>query len=435
MIDKNLAELAQIFDENGYKLYIVGGFVRNALMRFCETDIDICSSAKVTDVERILTGTRFSCVLINSKLGTLHIFNQDKSLEYEHTTFRAESYSSGGEHSPESVLFVDDIKADASRRDFSVNALYYDIIGHKILDFYDGVECIKNRVIKTVETPQQVFSRDGLRILRMVRIASELNFSIDKNTFSTAKKLVRQLGDISQERFNREIVSMIFADNKYQSITNFGVQSRSLEILGELGAWRYVLTAFFETLTIEQKEKINLIEWGLLSLSPPALRVQAFLCDMFLGLNKYPDKESVNLVLGVKGIMLNKKEIARQTSVIEAFFKVKSGVFASQNQVRIFLQQYNEIIPELFGMLKLAHIGDNVLRIYELMRADNTPLSIRDLAINGNDIIEEFPEIQPRNIGAILSKLLSLCATMPEMNRPETLLNLVNEYSQTFTNK
>ncbi len=425
MIDDNLTELAQIFDKNGFKLYIVGGFVRNALMGFCETDIDICSSAKVEDVERILNGTRFSCVLINKKLGTLHIFDDAKTVEYEHTTFRAEKYSAGGVHRPDDVTFVDDIRADASRRDFSVNALYYDIAGREILDFYDGVECIKNRIIKTVETPEIVFSRDGLRILRMARISSELNFAIEDKTFKIAKKLVGHLGDISQERFNREIVSMIFADNKYQTLNKSGLQCRGVEILGELGAWKFVLSEFFRTLNTNQKTQINKIQWNLLSCSPPALRVPAFLCDMFSALDKFPDAESVNLVLGVKGIMLNKKEIARQSLILEAFFTVKNGTLASQNQVRLFLQKFNAVIPELFGLLKIAQIGQNIFRIYDLMRYDNTPFCIHDLAINGNDILESFPEIPPRNIGAILLKLLTLCATMPELNRYESLLTAI----------
>ncbi len=429
MVDDNLTELAQIFDKNGFKLYIVGGFVRNALMGFCETDIDICSSAKVEDVERILNSTRFSCVLINSKLGTLHIFDNAKSVEYEHTTFRAEKYSAGGVHSPDDVTFVDDIRADASRRDFSVNALYYDILGREILDFYDGVDCIKKRVIKTVETPEIVFSRDGLRILRMARISSELNFAIDDKTFKTAKLLVGQLGDISQERFNREIVSMLFADNKYQTLNKSGLQCRGLEILGELGAWKFVLTDFFDTLNTTQKAQINRIKWKLLLISPPALRVPAFLCDMFSALEMFPDNESVNLVLGVKGIMLNKKEIVRQSLIAEAFSTVKNGSLTSQDQIRLFLQKFNAVIPELFGLLKIAQIGQNILRIYELMRYDNTPFCIHDLAINGSDILENFPEIPQQKIGTILASLLTLCATMPELNCPESLLNLVKEYS------
>ena len=425
IVEESLVELAQIFDKNGYKLYIVGGFVRNALMGFCETDTDICSGAKVEDVERILSGTRFSCVLINPKLGTLHIYDENKTVEYEHTTFRAEKYQSGGVHSPDTVEFVDDIRLDASRRDFSINAMYYDICGQEILDFYDGIECVKNRVVKTVETPEVVFSRDGLRILRMARIASELDFAIDPNTFDTAKKLVSQLDAISQERFNKEIVSMIFADNKYQAIANFGMQSRGVEILGQLGAWQYVLTAFYDTLDEVQKAKINNIQWNLLSISPPALRIPCFIIDMFEGIDSDPSVKQINLVLGTKGIMLNKKEAARQAQIAEAFFAVSCGKLTSQKQIRLFLQKNSGVISELFGLFKLARIGDNVVYVYDLMKQDNTPLSIRDLAVDGNDILEEFPEISPCSIGQILSDLLTMCATMPEMNRREVLLDTI----------
>ena len=425
MIEKSLVDLAQIFDKNGYKLYIVGGFVRNALMGFCETDTDICSSARVEDVERILAGTQFSCVLINPKLGTLHIYNNEKTVEYEHTTFRAEKYQTGGIHSPDEVEFVDDIRLDASRRDFSINAMYYDICTHEILDFYDGIECVKNRVVKTVETPKVVFSRDGLRILRMARIASELDFDIDNNTFNTAKRMVSQLDAISQERFNKEIVSMIFADNKYQAISNFGMQSRGVEILGQLGAWQYVLTAFYDTLDKEQKRKINNIEWNMLRIAPPALRIPAFVIDMFTGIGLEPTVAQVSLVLGTRGIMLNKKEAVRQALIMESFFDVLYNKLSSQKQIRLFLQKNSSVLNELFGLFKLAKIGDNVIYVYGLMKQDNTPLCIHDLDLNGNDILEEFPEIPPRIIGEILSKLLTICANMPEMNHREILLDII----------
>jgi len=424
-VDDNLMELAELFKEKGHKLYIVGGFVRNALMGFCETDIDICSSARVEDVEKILAGTRFSCVLINPALGTLHIFDQGKTVEYEHTTFRAERYLSGGVHSPSEVVFVDDIRADASRRDFSINALYYDILGQEILDFYDGIECIVERVVRTVETPDVVFSRDGLRILRLIRLASELNFAIDRATFDIAKKMVSQLGAISQERFNREIVAMIFADNKYQAVFNPGAQIRGVQLLGELGAWKYVLTAFYDTLNEEQQSKINCVEWAGLRISPPALRISAFLVDLFSALGITPTFELIDKVLGTKGIMLNKREIVRQSLILEAFFVIKSGALVSQKQIRLFLQKYYLIINELSSLCKLARIGGNLDSTYQLMITDHTPFCLRDLAINGDDISAEFPDISKIKYGEILNSLLSLCAVMPELNRRDTLLDTI----------
>lgn len=425
VVDKNLINLAQIFSKNGHTLYIVGGFVRNALMGFCETDIDICSSATLEQVESMLRGTEYRCVLVNPALGTLHIFDSQKTVEYEHTTFRAEVYNAGGEHSPSEVRFVDDIRLDASRRDFSANALYYDILTHEIRDFYDGIECIKHHVLKTVETPERVFSRDGLRILRMARIASELDFEIDRDTLVVASQMVSQLGFISQERFNKEIVSMIFADNKYQSIVNFGMQSRGVRILGEIDAWRYVLTDFWQSLDTTRQQKMNAIEWELLSIAPPALRIACFVIDMLNSIDLEPTEECVTQILGVKGVILNKKEVARQYEIIKAYFAVKGGTLGTDKLVRLFLQANSEYNRELFGLLKLSGLGQNIIKTYSLMLEDKVPFSLKELAVNGNDLRENFADIPPRYYSQILAFLLNLCAVMPEMNDKEKLLDSV----------
>lgn len=427
-VDESLVQIAQIFDKNGFRLYVVGGFVRNALMGFCETDVDVCSGATAETVERMLAGSGFLCEMINPKLGTLHIFDKNKTFEYEHTTFRAEIYPAGGAHSPERVEFVDDIEADASRRDFSINAMYYDVLGHQILDFYDGVKCVKNRLLKTVETPEIVFSRDGLRILRMVRLACELGYEIDEHTFAVAKDLINQLGAISPQRFNKEIVAMLFADNKYKSLDCRGSQCRAVELMGELGAWEFVLTDFWRTLDDAQRAKINAVSWERLSVAPPALRVPCFVLDLFGGLGLDVNAKQIASVLGEKGVRLNKKEVAHQTAILTAFWETKQGKLTSQKQIRLFLQENFSCLNELFGLFKLAGIGADVMRVFELMRLDHTPFCVADLAINGNDILTEFPDIPPCEFSQIFVRLLALCATMPELNTRDALLDAVASF-------
>ncbi len=424
-VDENLVRLAQIFDKNGFTLYVVGGFVRNALMGFCETDVDVCSSAQAADVERMAAQNGYHCEMINPKLGTVHIFDAARTFEYEHTTFRAEIYPEGGAHSPERVEFVDDIEADASRRDFSINAMYYDILGNRILDFYDGVKCVKNHLVKTVETPSIVFSRDGLRILRMVRLACELGYQIEEQTWAVAHDMISQLGAISPQRFNKEIVAMLFADNKYKAIESRGAQCRAVELLSRLGAWEYVLTPFWATLDTAAKARVDNISWSMLALSPPALRVSSFVIDLLDGLGQPLESSSIALVLGEQGVRLNKREVARQTAILQAFATVRQGALLSQKQIRLFLQANFSCKDELFGLLHMAGIGEEVLRVYQLMLLDHTPFCVADLAINGDDILTEFPDISPSRFSQIFADLLTLCATMPECNTRDSLLDAI----------
>lgn len=420
-LDEDLLALAKIFKSKGYDLYIVGGFVRNALLGFCETDIDICSSAKPNEVFEILKGTDFVGKLINKDLGTIHINKFDKALEYEHTTFRAEVYDKGGNHSPKAVKFVDDIRQDASRRDFSANALYLNILSGQVLDFYNGIEDVKNHILKTVETPQIVFSRDGLRILRLVRIAGELNFEIDKETFSTAQNLVSQLDDISQERFNKEIISMLFADYKYKFIQNPDAPVKCLKLLSILGAWEYVLTKFYNSLNDSQRN-FNNIEWKLLQKAPPALRITSFVIDMLDGLGVEATAQNVIDILGINGIMLNKKEVTRQLSIILNFMQIRLNKVNSEKKCRLFIQSNYSYLNELLGLCKIAGIGENLFKVVEIMKIDKTPFSLKELDINGNDLIEYYPELPKELYSKVLNGLLNMCAIMPELNKKEALL-------------
>lgn len=420
-LSNDLIDLAKIFAKNGARLYIVGGFVRNAILGFCETDIDICSKLLPEEISSMLD-KKFEVKLVNAELGTVHI--KVNGVEYEHTTFRAEEYTKGGVHSPKSVRFVDDIPLDASRRDFTANAIYYDILSGEVIDYYNGVTDVKSHILRTVETPEYVFSRDGLRILRMVRIASELNFGIDSHSFDVAKNMVAQLDDISQERFNKEIVSILFADYKYDAVIAPNAYISGLKKMGELGAWEYVLPKLVEVLGREKVKSLNQNNWlNLILTAQPALRISALVADICAYLNVEISKTVVDAILGVGGIMLNKKECDRQYRIVSAFNEIKNGDIFTDERGRMFLQSIDNISNEVLGLCDLAHIGKRLHQIKRLMQLDNVPFNLKQLNINGNDIIECYPEIERNLYSQILNKLLGACAIMPELNKKELLLN------------
>lgn len=423
-VNDELIALAKIFKRSGASLYIVGGYVRNALLGFSETDIDICSNLLPEEVFKLLYNSDFECVLINEKLGTIHISNKNGGEIYEHTTFRAEVYAEGGAHSPTAIQFVTEIQKDASRRDFSCNALYYDVLDNKILDFYNGVSDTKNYCLKTIETAKQVFSCDGLRILRMIRIASELDFSIDEETFNVAKSLVHQLKDISQERFNKEIIAMLYADFKYEAVENSSAHIRALKLLGELGAWKYILKSLWASLTLEQKNAVSDINWDLLQFAPAVLRISAFTCCILDSLKLDVTINNVFNLLGVNGLMLNKKECNKQFKIAYAYFYIKNNS-TNEQEMRLFIQQNSDYLEEVFALCKLGNCGQNYIKLYELMQLDKTPFSIKDLAINGNDLQETYPELPKNCYSQVLSVLLQNCAIAPELNKKDNLLFVI----------
>ena len=209
----------------GGSVYLVGGFVRNSLLgKECE-DEDICSPLTLSELEQKLEGTSFSLKNKNKAFGTCKITCEDKSFDY--ATFRKDTYSKG--HCPDEVEFVTDIAVDAQRRDFTINAIYYDILTGKIIDFFDGVGDLKKKRIKAINP--SVLQDDGVRILRMLRLAGEYNFSIEKKTLASAQKNIENIRDLTNSKVTEEF-SKLFAR------TNSKGAVRAIKLYNRLGIWR-----------------------------------------------------------------------------------------------------------------------------------------------------------------------------------------------------
>lgn len=198
-------------------LYIVGGFVRNSVLfgdneLRDDTDIDICGSLTPDQIRKELEGIA-SVKDVNPRIGTVLIVYSGRSFEY--TTFRRDSYPIGGKHTPESVEFVSDLETDSKRRDFTVNALYCDILTNEVIDVTGGLDDIKAKCIRTVRSPHETFGEDGLRLLRMIRFACELGFDIDPETSKGAFDSKDQLRDITVERKREELQKILQSDKKY----------------------------------------------------------------------------------------------------------------------------------------------------------------------------------------------------------------------------
>ncbi len=240
-LSHNLNKLAEIFGKDT-PLFAVGGCVRNALMRLDYHDIDICACLKVNEVEKLLTGTDFEVRVKNQKLNTCEIICGDN--RYEYATFRKEFYLAGGAHSPNKTSFDATIVEDVSRRDYTCNSLYYEIINKKLIDFFGGERDIKNKVIKTVLEPEAVLVNDGVRIMRLVRFAAEFNFEIDETTFEAAKKYRDNLNNISKEHIKQEFLKIINANATYKKIDRKSLFNKNrayngIKLLDKLDLWKY----------------------------------------------------------------------------------------------------------------------------------------------------------------------------------------------------
>ena len=172
-LPSELIGLCELMLRAGVRLYAVGGLVRNSLLGLPVYDVDICSAMPPDKVTELCRRNGYSVVPKGVDFGMveIHIGNA----RFEHTTFRSDTYSEGGAHRPSSVRFSTSPSEDAFRRDFSVNALYYDISSGDVLDPTGGLKDLAARTIRTTSAdPAVVLSDDGLRIMRLVRFAAEL---------------------------------------------------------------------------------------------------------------------------------------------------------------------------------------------------------------------------------------------------------------------
>lgn len=218
-------------------LYVVGGWVRNVLAYDDPkgTDIDVCSPLTPEEVRAALTDTPVKIVDVNPRIGTVLLSLEGDS--YEYTAFREDSYPIGGVHTPDSVRFVKDVTSDAKRRDFRCNAVYWDVLQGVAVDPLDGRADIQARLIRCTRTPQEVFGEDGLRILRLVRLAARLGWDVHPDTLSTAYEMRDMLRDISWERRQTELDAILLADQAYGY--REGLQ-KGLALLDRLQLWPYV---------------------------------------------------------------------------------------------------------------------------------------------------------------------------------------------------
>lgn len=190
------------------KLYLVGGAVRDLLLNTPIKDFDFTCPLSPDEIEKRITSIGKKAYTVGKKFGTIG-FNFE-SIFVEVTTFREEQYSKDSRKP--AIKFVEDLKEDLSRRDFTINALAMDSSG-KIYDYFGGQKDIEDGVLRAIGNVEKRFSQDPLRMLRAARFASEYNLSIEQKTKETILEKYYLLVNISKERWVEELDKILASDN------------------------------------------------------------------------------------------------------------------------------------------------------------------------------------------------------------------------------
>lgn len=198
---KDAINILKTFNKNGFEAYFVGGCVRDFLLDKDFSDIDITTNALPEQVKNIFPKS----IDTGIQHGTVTILVNGES--YEVTTFRTED-EYVNHRIPEKVEFVSDLKEDLDRRDFTINAMALDYKG-SLFDFHNGEADLKNKIIKTVNDPNERFFEDALRMLRAFRFSSRLGFDIDSNTLAAIKRNAKLIEYVSIERIVNEFRKLL----------------------------------------------------------------------------------------------------------------------------------------------------------------------------------------------------------------------------------
>ena len=209
--------LATAFKAAGFKLALVGGPVRDAILGRLGNDLDFTTNARPKESEKILNKWADSVWDIGAAFGT--VAGKKGEITVEITTYRSENYEKDSRKP--AVEFGENIEGDLSRRDFTINAMALELTTDEptFIDLFNGVNDLQNKVIKTPGKPEDSFTDDPLRMMRAARFMSQLNFTIDESVLVAIKEMAHRLSIISSERIRDEFIKIIMSDNPRLGIT------------------------------------------------------------------------------------------------------------------------------------------------------------------------------------------------------------------------
>lgn len=428
-------------ERKGYEAYLVGGSVRDMILRKTPTDYDIATSAFPDEIESVFSN--FKTIDIGKKFGTI-IVSQEKG-DVEITTFRKEGKYLDGRR-PEWVSFCSDVKDDLSRRDFTINAIAYNKT-KGILDPFEGREDLKRRIIKTVGNPEERFNEDYLRILRAARFASQLEFTIDESTFQAGKQYSSHIKKVSMERIFNEVYKLLL-----NQIPSYGIR-----ILEKMGVLKVILPEIIPAIGFKQynpHHEMDVYNHILCVLDNTPSVIQIRLAALFHDIGKpytlTMDEEGIGHFYGHDklGAEISKEVLKRfkaSNNLIEEVYNlVKEHMnhhanFKDKGLKRLIRRLGEE---EVFHLIELQiadikcsnkeanvdHIIERRNRIKEILEKDEA-YKIEQMHIDGKDLINLGFEQGPI-IGEILEFLLDKIIEEPELNDRGILKNIVlDKYS------
>jgi len=401
-IPTELSQLARVFPVD---LYIVGGYIRNQMLGIEQGDIDLCSSLSVDKLSKVAEECGFVIKHKNKAIGTAKLVYNDKV--YDYATFRKEQYGDDKGHKPCEVEFIESPQEDAKRRDFTINAIYYNINKQSILDYFNGYYDLRRGIVRAIGNAEEVMANDGERILRMIRIAGELNFKIEKNTYNAAYKNVGNLYTLNSERLTDELHKIIYSDKKYQQKPRKSSFLNSLKHLNKFGVWK--------CLGLEN-EKINFN-----MIKKVEERVFGLLIDMVD--TEKPASVSYFVTKILKHSAISYKRMDQVINIISGYYDALNKKSNKQYFFKYFdnFEQIFELLNEKSKSLALKYQF-----FYKYIISYHLVIKQSDLNISAKDLKEHFPSLPQKLYKEVFDSVLSDVFDGKYPNDRDAILNEIH---------
>ena len=438
-VPSKIKDFCSVFNNSGFKCYLVGGAVRNLIRGIKPADFDFTTDALPDEMIRLFKRV----IPTGIEHGTVTILF--KGMNYEVTTFRIDGDYSNSRH-PDNIEFSSSIYEDLKRRDFTINSMAYDPVSCVLLDPHEGKKDLKRKLIKCIGDPVKRFSEDGLRVLRGCRFSSQLDFEIEKKTLAGMKDQGFRLEYISAERIRDEIIKILMSDRP----------SKAFFVMKDTGILKYIIPELESGIGVEQREMhlFDVFEHSVYSADFAEKDLTIRLAALLHDIGK-PD--SLEIREGTRTFYNHDRISAEMASEILKRLKFPKVVEKQVTHlIREHMFNYTEDWTDSALRRLIARVGkENIKDLIKLRYADRAGMkgkpfecvndksfisrinsilekenafSIKNLAVNGNILSKDADIPKGPVMGSILSFLLEAVLDDPGMNTKEKLIELARNF-------
>ena len=436
-----IIKLAKKITDAGGEIYVVGGAVRDLLLEREINDWDFTSNLRPEEIQKLFPKNSF----YNNSFGTISVVDGEDIFEI--TTFRTERGYSDNRH-PDEVKWGETLEEDLQRRDFTINAMAIKISDVRsqisVIDLYDGQTDLKNGLIRTVGNPDERFREDALRMMRAIRIAGQLGFLIEEKTFESIQKNATLINNIAGERIRDELFKILESR----------VPSHGIMLLKNSGLLKEIIPELLDGVEMTQKGHHiddvwthNLKTLDNCSSLNPITRLASLLHDVGKpksmkgeGENRtFHNHEIFSSRIAVevgKKLRLSKKESEQLFKLVRwHMFTVETT--QTDKAVRRFIRNVTpEYIDEMIALRRADRLGSGAKETswrWELFKdriveVQKQPFSIKDLKVNGQDVMTILNIKPSRKVGEVLTDIFNKVEEDPNLNDREILLKKIEEY-------